>query len=130
MTSVSYRKPSAGNSPAWFEETCSAPEKPRRNALHRKIRNAMPIVMAFVSFCSMAYTETVDGVRWTYKITNGEASVGGGASSTPAIPKLATGAIIIPSTLGGKLVTRIGDGAFYNCSGLTSVTIPDRRLSA
>ena len=33
--------------------------------------------------------------------------------------------IVIPSTYDGKSVTSIGDGAFYMCDGLTSVTIPD-----
>ena len=31
----------------------------------------------------------------------------------------------IPSAVDGLSVTRIGDSAFYNCSGLTSITIPD-----
>ena len=30
----------------------------------------------------------------------------------------------IPSTIGGYKVTKIGDGAFYGCTGLKSVTIP------
>ncbi|MBR3958220.1 MAG: leucine-rich repeat protein [Kiritimatiellae bacterium] len=36
-----------------------------------------------------------------------------------------TGAVAIPDALGGKPVTSIGDFAFYNCTNLTSVTIPD-----
>ncbi|MBO4431969.1 MAG: leucine-rich repeat domain-containing protein, partial [Clostridia bacterium] len=35
------------------------------------------------------------------------------------------GAIEIPSKIGGYLVTSIGYRAFYNCTGLTSITIPD-----
>jgi len=35
------------------------------------------------------------------------------------------GAETIPSTIDGMPVTSIGDGAFYGCTGLTGVTIPD-----
>ena len=37
----------------------------------------------------------------------------------------ASGALVIPSSYNGKPVTAIGDEAFYDCSSLTSVTIPD-----
>ena len=33
--------------------------------------------------------------------------------------------VVIPSAHNGKPVTSIGDYAFYDCSGLTSITIPD-----
>jgi hypothetical protein len=33
--------------------------------------------------------------------------------------------VIIPKTYNGLFVTNIGDKAFYNCSGLTSIAIPD-----
>jgi hypothetical protein len=35
------------------------------------------------------------------------------------------GAVNIPGTINGKPVTSIGDQAFYNCTSLTSVTIPN-----
>ncbi len=99
-----------------------------------------------------ADTATVNGITWTYTVSNGEASLGGGSSSSTAVPKSTTGTITIPSTLGGypvtsiglyafsycsglaivtipNSVTNIGEWAFYYCSGLTSVTIPDGTMS-
>jgi hypothetical protein len=35
------------------------------------------------------------------------------------------GAVVIPSSIDGVAVTAIGNGAFYNCAALTSVTIPE-----
>ena len=72
-----------------------------------------------VAFGAWADTETVGGYTWTYLI-NGDTSV-----INAAISPEPTGAVTIPSTLGGKPVTRIGDEAFAWCSGLTSVAIPD-----
>jgi hypothetical protein len=37
----------------------------------------------------------------------------------------AVGALVIPSSYNGNTVTAIGESAFDDCSGLTSVTIPD-----
>ena len=71
-----------------------------------------------------AASEVVDGVAWTYSVSDGMASVYK-SSSSPAIPVATTGALTVPSTLGGYPVTSIGDSAFYKCSGLTSVTILD-----
>ena len=73
----------------------------------------------------IAATETVNGITWTYTVSNGEASLGGGSSSSRAVPTSTTDAITIPSKLGGYRVTSIGDYAFYYYSWLTSVTIPD-----
>ena len=40
----------------------------------------------------------------------------------------ALGELVIPSSYGGKQVTRIGTQAFQNCSSLMSVTIPNLSL--
>jgi len=40
-------------------------------------------------------------------------------------PEDATGDVTIPSEIVGKPVTRLGERAFYRCSSLASVTIPD-----
>ena len=85
------------------------------------------IMMLAVAFAAamplMAETETVGDYTWTYQINGDTAEIYNYGSC--AIAPNPSGAVTIPSTLGGKPVTRIGEGAFYYCSGLTSVTIPD-----
>lgn len=87
----------------------------------------MFFAVAMAAICSQAvtWTDPNTGYRWTYTVANGAASVGGGSWSSTAIPTSTSGAIAIPSELGGYPVTSIGDYAFYHCSGLTSVTIPN-----
>ena len=74
------------------------------------------MLLVLAPLMALADTEIVDGIEWTYSIVGETAQVDG---ASPA-----TGAITIPSNLGGRPVTSIGDGAFYGCSGLKSVTIP------
>ena len=87
------------------------------------------------SYCATDATEYANGYTWTYRINGETAEIYGtyGAETSgqyvlmtyiPAISPKPTDAVTIPSTLGGKPVTSIGSYAFYNCSGLTSVTIP------
>jgi len=61
-----------------------------------------------------AYSEGI----YTYEVASGKATITDCDNS-------ASGAISIPSTLGGYPVTSIGDWAFEGCTGLTSVIIPD-----
>ena len=71
------------------------------------------------STCTVLYGdawERVDGEAWSYVVSNGQATVTAGPRN---------GIANIPSSLGGFLVTAIGDYAFYRCSSLTAVTIPD-----
>ena len=73
----------------------------------------------------LADTETVDGITWTYIVEWGTVWIGGGSSSSTAVPKSTSGAITIPSSLGGNPVRGINSSAFYGCYALTSVTIPE-----
>ena len=72
-----------------------------------------------------ADTETVNGITWTYTVTGDTVSIGGGSSSSTAVPTSTSGAITIPSTIDGKLVTAIGSYAFSGCGALTNVTVPN-----
>ncbi|MBQ7661135.1 MAG: leucine-rich repeat domain-containing protein, partial [Clostridia bacterium] len=53
----------------------------------------------------------------TYEISDGEVTITDCDTS-------AAGALIIPAQIEGYPVTSIGENAFWNCSGLTSITIP------
>ena len=67
---------------------------------------------------SITHSVTVGepAVDWQYAVTEG------GAVVTGAVP--ARGNLVIPEELGGYPVTGIGRFAFYDCGGLTGVTIP------
>ena len=86
-------------------------------------RKFVVVTVAIVTNILLADTQEVGGYTWTYQINGDMAEIRNGYSA--AISPLPTGAVTIPSTLGGKTVTSIGYQAFYYCSGLTSVTIPD-----
>ena len=70
-------------------------------------------------------TAKVNGVTWSYTVSDGRATLGGGSADSPAVPSSTSGALFIPSYVGGYKVTSIADEAFYGCDKLTSVTIPD-----
>ena len=55
--------------------------------------------------------------QFTYTINNGTITITGYTGSG--------GAVTIPNTINGLPVTSIGDEAFWYCSSLTSVTIPN-----
>ena len=88
-----------------------------------KKRIVMLLAAMMAAAVAWADTETVNGYTWTYFIIDDTAEIYNDYNT--AISPNPTGAVTIPSSLGGKPVTSIGDAAFYNCSGLTSVTIPD-----
>ena len=92
-------------------------------------------VFCVAAFSLNAATEIVDGIEWTYVVSNGEASVGKVWSldefnftdiyDISAIPITTSGLIEIPAKLGDYSVTSIGPLAFCACGSLTSVLIPN-----
>ena len=90
------------------------------------MRKLTMVAAAFAVALSLkADEDTVGGYTWTYQINGDKAEIGNGGSWAAAVSPDPTGAITIPSTLGGKTVTGIGHAAFVGCRNLTSVTIPD-----
>ena len=71
------------------------------------------------------WTDPKTNITWTYTLSNGTVSLGGGSDSTPAIPTTYTGALTIPTSIAGYPVRKIGDYAFTDCAKLTAVVIPD-----
>ena len=86
-------------------------------------RHVVALLAAFAAFCASADTETVDGYTWSYRINGGSAEIVG--DNYCAVSPAPSGTVIIPSTLGGKPVTGIGEWALYGCENMTDVTIPD-----
>ena len=84
----------------------------------------LSLLLLVAALPARAETETVDGVEWTYRVENGFALLGGGTESTPAVPAATSGALAIPSSLGGFPVRSIPDYAFQRCVNLTAVEIP------
>ena len=91
-----------------------------------KYRLILVLLGAGAALCARGDTwaDPDTGYMWMYRI-NGDTAEVYNDSSSPAITPSPTGVVVIPATLGGKPVTSIGDRAFYGCSALTSVTIPD-----
>ena len=71
------------------------------------------------------YTQEVDGIEWTFYVSGGKAEIRSGDGEVSAISDATEGELVIPYMLGGCPVTSIGYRAFYCCSGLKGVTIPN-----
>ena len=87
-----------------------------------KTKLMMMVAAVAMAIGAWADTEKVGDYTWTYSVNGGTAEIY--RNGYAAISPNPTGAVTIPSTLGGKPVTSIEDSAFEDCSGLTSVTIP------
>jgi hypothetical protein len=72
--------------------------------------------------------QTVEGVKMTFKVLNTEkktCQVGIKAFPQKTIPSNTSGIVTIPETALGFTVTCIEYGAFRDCTGLTSIIIPN-----
>ncbi len=94
------------------------------NGTNRLLRIAVFCCTVMAGLGLGAKTCKVDGVRWNYTVSDGEAIIGVRGERKKAVPESTTGEIRIPAVLDRCPVTRIEDGAFYGCTGLTRVIIP------
>ena len=78
------------------------------------------IIMMFTVLYSVADTAIVNGIRWTYEVSDGNVLLRQGAVSDSII-----GTLTIPSLLAGYPVTRVGGYAFSDCTNLRCVIIPN-----
>ena len=92
------------------------------------LRAVLAAVLSLVATTASAQDFDVDGIYYNYN-WEGTATVTYKGSSYDADANEYTGEVIIPSsvTYSGTTysVTSIGDKAFGECSGLTSVSIPN-----
>jgi hypothetical protein len=72
---------------------------------------ALALVLPDAAFAQLQYGD------FTYEVSGGTVTITG--YTCPG------GAAVIPASINGKPVVGIGSNAFRNCTGLTSVTIPD-----
>ncbi len=75
---------------------------------------ALAALLSLLPVSALALTSPDD--RYTYTVSDGEATI------TQYMG--AGGEVILPSSLGGYPVTKIGERAFFDCRPITGVTIP------
>ncbi len=66
-----------------------------------RVKYLIALVVTGLAMSLLATTATVDGITWTYTVSNGVATVGGGSSASTAIATSTSGAITMLTTLVG-----------------------------
>ena len=87
-------------------------------------RLVVMLAAGFAALGAWAGTEKVGDYTWSYEVYESYVSIVKGENQAAVSPK-PTGSVTIPDKLGGLPVARIGQSAFYGCSGMTGVAIPD-----
>ena len=81
------------------------------------------VLMAFVALSSE--TCIINGIEWTYEVSDGVATIGQGRWYPSAIDSSTVGEIVVPSSFGEYPVVSIAGCAFADCNLITAVTIPN-----
>lgn len=85
-------------------------------------RLLLTLVLLPLMAAADTWTDESTGYTWYYKVSDGKAEIRN--SYLCAVLPEPSGSLEIPSQINGYPVVSIGDEAFEDCSGLTSVTIP------
>ena len=91
---------------------------------HFKLTFLLAILMSMIAVNSFAHDFEENGIYYKYR-EDGTVSVTFRGDYPGSYDNGYTGIIEIPYYVSGGRVTCIGSHAFYNCSGLTSVIIPN-----
>ena len=81
------------------------------------------LFMLATTTLAATWTDPETGIKWTYTVTNGVATIYNNGSA--AIATSTSGQVRIPSVLDGYPVTSIGEHAFDECLSVTSFQIPE-----
>ncbi len=76
------------------------------------------IAFGIMCFPSSPLNATAATELYTYTTVDGNAAI-------TSVDRTISGDVVIPSTLGGYPVTKIGSNTFYSCDDITSVVIPE-----
>lgn len=82
-----------------------------------KIKLMAAVVALATAFAASAETAIIDGVTWSYSVSNGKATITSG--TTPCV-----GEMTVPETLGGCPVTAIGNSAFNGKNEISKMVLP------
>lgn len=83
------------------------------------------VTVSSVNPWSTFTAKTIEGVEMKFYSRNDGTCYVYGYSSSPAIDVNTTGPITIPSEAEGLKVTSINNSSFYDCKGITKVTVPN-----
>ena len=94
--------------------------KAKKFSFHAVLLCIAALFVTLLLLLSSCGEKTADEKDFTYTVENGQATVASYTPSGEISPKL-----IIPSTLGGYPVVRIGEGAFSGLKNIKEIVLPD-----
>jgi len=70
------------------------------------------------------WTDPERALTWTFTMSEGRITLGGGQSGMPAIPANTTGTVVVPERIGAHPVVALADFAFEACRGIARIELP------